>query len=191
MPCVSEVKGSIHLFSQSESRYNGLVEEVVFKITKIIRIAKQEIRKRKSGETGLAGRAEFKCATGQVSLGVIVVSSFKLKTKPVAVASAHEGDTGSEIVLSIAVLNIALSLRTHYAVGDVRYARGWRCSHYRWNSRIVTSRPTNRGQIKGRVFWTAVIAEPADTGVEIENHYRAWNVVIGRSNGVAKIFFPA
>src|SRR5215469_6773018 len=98
--------------------------------------------------------------------------------------SPEHRDARRQAVLGIAILDIALALSTHDAVGEVRHAwRRWR-THDRRHGFIVAGRPANLRQIEPRVLRAAVIAEATDVRVESKHSCGGCSVGVSGSEGV-------
>src|SRR3981081_2976043 len=109
---------------------------MVFAVIEIVFISQQEISKRKSAETWLAGGAEIEGSAGYVRLCIVIIPSFELHTEVISVAPTHQSQIGREVVLGIAILNKTLPLGTHDVVGKVGDAGSGRRPHDRRDGRV-------------------------------------------------------
>ena len=145
---VIEIKGVVDLLAGNQSWHNRLTEEVIFHVARIVGISEQEVRKTVTGKARQPGPAKRKRSAGHVGLGVVVASNLQLITRLHCVAAANERDVWADVVLSVAILDKALSLRAHDVIRVVEYTRrGGRPSDGR-NHCIKRSRPANFGQIE-------------------------------------------
>src|ERR1700686_3511539 len=195
MPGVLKIERLVYLLASGERRDDSLRKKMVFEVVEIVGITEEKIPERKSrardtrqgSEARLAGYAKIKSAAGDIGLRVVIPADFELKTNVYLVVPTQHGDAGRQIILRVAVLNVALTLRTHDIVREIRNTGSRRSPHFGRNNCVVTCRPANRGQIKSGIFRAAVISEPRNAG--IKSKYSCWcnSVGVAGRDGVTVI----
>ncbi len=117
---------------------------MVFKVAVIIGIAQEKVCERKSAEARLTGCTKIEGSGCHIRLRIVVISGLKLQTHVIAMVTVKQRQTRSEIVLGIAISNVALSLCAHNVVGEVRYAGGRWSAHEGRHNLVVACWPPNR-----------------------------------------------
>src|SRR5581483_5573563 len=197
MPSVTDVEAAIDLLSHGDGWNHGLSKEVVLNVAGVIGVSKQEIGERKPGarnagqasETGLTWSTKSKGSARNIGLGVVVSTNLQLNAELKLMMTAQKREAGSQVELSIMVLNVTLALSTHNVVGEIGHAWGGRGAHNFWDTCVVRLGPTDGCNVETRICRCPSIAEPAHTYVNVQHGCRTYRVVVSSCKCISNIGF--